>query len=172
METKKIQAPAFIFAAVIIALSFIQPIPAACGLTASSTIVARLTYHFFHSSVFHAAINLLCLYAITFKYQAPAWHFIVAFIMASIAPTFALSPTPTVGLSGICFTLIGLQTFLVQRKIFFASYILTFLLISALLPFVLIACGLNSTQPNTPLHLYCYVAGTILSFITAPLWKK
>ena len=171
METKKVQVITAILAAIIIAMSFFQT-PPCCMLSIGDSIIPRLIYHFFHANPFHALINCLCIYTLLYKYDVPAWHYPAAYTIAAAVPAWALSTTPTIGLSGICFALIGLQTFLVYRKLYFASYILAFLLVSSILPFLMNACGLPSARPNTLLHLYCYAAGSILSFFTAPLWNR
>lgn len=123
-----------------------------CGL------LQRLGYSLFHASLFHAVINAWCFLSIIFLYAVKAWQLIVAYLIAVSVPDFALSLTPTVGLSSVCFALFGMILFQVKRKVYYnvcmASYILF---------------GFIFTQVNGWLHLYSYVAGLLVGLLNMPI---
>ena len=69
---------------------------------------------------------------------------------------------PTVGLSGICFVLLGRFSYLVEHKVYYHSYIAAFILLGMLIPSV-----------NGIIHLYCYIAGLLYGLLINPIkWKK
>lgn len=142
-----------------------------------------LTYHFFHANIFHCLCNVWCLLSLVFAYPVKRWQMAAAFIIASLYPflpslnshlsplnsltaqRFAceeLSTIPTVGLSGVCFALMGMQAFVVGRKLLFFSWVIAF-----------IAFGFLFPNNNAILHLYCYIAGLTVGFLNSPApWQK
>jgi membrane associated rhomboid family serine protease len=121
-----------------------------------------LTYHFFHANIFHCLCNVWCLLSLVFAYPVKGWQMAAAFIIASLYPFLPslnsqLSTLPTVGLSGVCFALLGMQAFVVGRKLFFFSWVIAF-----------IAFGFLFPNNNALLHLYCYIAGLTVGFLNSP----
>jgi membrane associated rhomboid family serine protease len=128
-----------------------------------------LTYHFFHANIFHCLCNVWCLLSLVFAYPVKGWQMAAAFIIASLYPFLPslnshlsplnsqLSTLPTVGLSGVCFALMGMQAFVVGRKLFFFSWVIAF-----------IAFGFLFPNNNALLHLYCYIAGLTVGFLNSP----
>lgn len=87
--------------------------------------------------------------------------------------TAAFTTTSTVGLSGICFSLLAQASFHARRKLYFHLYIASFLLFTTAVPYLCSVCGYVIATPNTPLHLYCYVAGLIVGFLNSPApWQR
>lgn len=139
------------------------------GIYLGSPLYTRATYHFFHASVIHLFVNASCLLALAFNYHITTSQLITSAIIASLVPPCCLSTIPSIGLSGICFALMGMQSFSVQRKLYYQAYILSFLAIGFVLPWICRVCGLIVATPNNFLHLYCYVAGLLVGLITTPL---
>ena len=76
--------------------------------------------------------------------------------------------TPTVGLSAVCFALMGMVSFQSCRKAYFHTWVLSFLVATAALPYIGSVCGYVIATPNNWLHLYCYVAGLLVGFLNSP----
>jgi membrane associated rhomboid family serine protease len=141
----------------------------ATGVSKGCSLTQRFVYHFVHANIFHALCNVWCLLSIAFLYPIKAWQLVVAFLIASFVPSFVLASTPTVGLSGWLFALMGLMTFAVGRRLFFFSWVMGFIAVTwalSLLPFF---GGIGGG-----LHLYCYLAGMAVGFFNSPvdLWKR
>lgn len=131
------------------------------GITTHTPWMNRLTYSFFHVSIWHCLINLWCYFQILYIYN-PSWRIILlSYLVAVFVPDFALVATPTVGLSAMCYSLLGCITFYVYRKVYFISWMSFYILIGFFLPNV-----------NAMIHLYAYCVGSLYSLITAPICKK
>lgn len=130
----------------------------AVGVSSGCNILQRLGYSFFHTSLIHAAVNAWCLISILFLYDVAWWHIIVAYLIATFAPDVVLSSTPTVGLSAVCFALLGMIAYQVKRKLYYNCCMAIYIALGFLFPFV-----------NGWLHLYCYVAGLFVGFINMPI---
>lgn len=129
----------------------------AVGLFAGSPPWQRLFYPFFHASPLHALINAWCLLSLVFLYDVSLWRLLAAYIVAVTVPGPLLSGSPVVGLSCACFFLIGSLVFLVRRR-------LCFFTVSALY----VAAGFLFPSVASLFHLYGYVAGLFVGFITTP----
>lgn len=148
---------ALVVAVCCLALSFTDGV----GVSSGCGIPERLCYHFFHANIFHALCNVWCLLSIVFTFSVPLWLFLAAFGIAILIPPFLLSATPTMGLSGVCFALLGMMMWQVRRKVYYTSWALAFIVVGFLFP-----------QVNALMHLYCYVAGQMVGFLNAPVpWK-
>ena len=119
------------------------------GATAGCGILQRLGYSFFHASL------LLFLYNVTW------WRMAVAYTIAVAAPDYVLSTTPTVGLSAVCFALLGLIAFMVKRKLYYNGCMALYIALGFMFPLV-----------NGWLHFYSYVAGLFVGFLTCPIKRK
>lgn len=153
------------------------------GICKGSPILARLAYSFFHASIPHALINCWCLLSIVFIYDIPLSSLIIAYITAVTYPadfienlTTPIShwrgvggeALPTVGLSAVCFSLLGQVAFQVRRKRLFHTWVLSFIAIGFILPPLCAVCGYAIATPNNLLHIYCYVAGLLVGFLNSP----
>lgn len=120
----------------------------------------RFLYHFFHVSAIHCLMNVWCLLAVAFTFNIAVSDIVVAFVCASFTPI--MWDEPTVGLSGICFVLLGRFSYLVEHKVYYHSYMAAFILLGMLIPSV-----------NGIIHLYCYIAGLLYGLLINPIkWKK
>lgn len=131
------------------------------GVSFQSPVMARLLYSFFHANIFHALINLWCFLSIMFIYEASLMRLLFAFAVAILVPDWALSVTPTVGLSCVCYALLGSYSFEVQRKLYYLSWMVIYIGIGFFLPGV-----------NAMIHLYAYSVGLIYSLLFSPICKK
>ena len=147
------------------------------GICKGSPILARLAYSFFHASIPHALINCWCLLSIVFIYDISLSSLIIAYITAVTFPIDTIAATvphasewgvPTVGLSAVCFSLLGQVAFQVRRKRLFHTWVLSFITIGFILPPLCSVCGYAIATPNNILHIYCYVAGLLVGFLNSP----
>lgn len=136
------------------------------------SLLARLTYHFFHASLVHLLINCWCLLSVVFIYSVPLWYLVAAFIIAATIPDMILSAVPTIGLSAVCFSLLGMVSFQSQRKWLFHIWVLSFLLCSFLMALLVSLFGYVIASPNTILHIYSYVVGLMVGYLNSPVHEK
>ncbi len=118
----------------------------------------RLSYPFYHANMIHAALNAWCLLSVVFIYKVPLWRLAFAYIVAVSVPAFCLSCVPTVGLSGLVFTLFGSVSFEVERKVYYQLWMVVYLVIGFLFP-----------DTNAWVHLYCYLAGYLTALLNKPV---
>lgn len=148
-------------AVTIICLSFLDFDWERVGVSINSGWIQRLSYSFIHASLLHAALNAWCLLCIVFVYDVKWWHIIVAYIIATLVPPFALSAMPTVGLSAVCFALLGLINPQVLRKLYYNAHMALYLAIGFLFPLI-----------NGWIHLYSYVVGFFVGFAIHYLCRR
>lgn len=119
----------------------------------------RFLYHFFHASFLHFALNAWCLLSVAFTFEITVADLVIGFIGASIVPvTWA---TPTIGLSGVCFALLGRFSYCVQKRLTYHFYMTA-----------CIAAGLLVPGVNGVIHLYCYAVGLLYGLLSTPIrWK-
>ena len=123
-----------------------------CGLG------SRMLYPFYHANPFHALLNAWCLLSVIFIYDISLLRFILAYIIAVTIPSFFLSDTPTVGMSGLVFALFGSISFEVGRKLYYQLWMLVYL-----------AVGFLSPNTNALVHLYCYAVGFAVALLNKPI---
>lgn len=128
------------------------------GVWSGCGIVQRLCYSLFHASLLHAVLNAWCFLSVVFLYKIKMWQLIIAYTIAVSVPDFVLLTIPTVGLSAVCFALFGIIAFQVKRKIYYNVYMAAYITIGLIFP-----------QVNGWLHLYSYVAGLLVGFLTMPI---
>lgn len=158
VQKKKSKALALLVAAFIILAAFIfVPDWRAVALFAGAPLWHRLCYCFFHASPLHALVNAWCLLSLVFLYDPPLWKLLAAYLVAVAVPGPLLSGSPVVGLSCACFFLIGSLLFVVRRR-------LCFFAVSALY----VAVGFFFPSLASLIHLYGYVAGLFVGFISTP----
>lgn len=130
-------------------------------------LLQRCIYPFFHANVFHALLNGWCLINIVFVYNVSIGRLLLSYVVAAtypidaIASLVSLSATPTVGLSGIIFVLLGSVSLSVARKIYFQVWMWLFLIV-----------GFFLSSSNALLHVYCYVIGLIYAVVNYPMICK
>lgn len=153
------KAASLIIAAVILLGSFIYvPDWSVIGVAKGCTFVPRIGYSFFHVSFIHALVNAWCLLSIVFIYDISIWRLLTAYIVAVCVPEFLLSDVPTVGMSCVCYTLLGSLIFEVKRKLYFLSCMALY-----------IAPGFFFSGVNAFIHIYGYLAGLIVGLLNTPL---
>lgn len=130
------------------------------GLSVDSPVYARFIYPFFHANMLHAAVNCWCLLSVVFIYDVSLASLALSYLVAVLYPIGFFSPDalPTVGLSGVCYTLMGRVAFCVRERWKYQLYVLSYIAVGFLLP------GFNGC-----LHLYCYIAGLLVGFLNKPI---
>ena len=128
------------------------------GVARGCDILQRLGYSFFHASLIHAAVNAWCFISILFLYEITWRQMTVAYIIAVAVPEFVLSSVPTVGLSALCFALLGSIALEVKRKLYYNGCMALYIALGFLFPLV-----------NGWLHLYSYVAGLFVGLLNMPI---
>lgn len=161
VQKKNTTLAAIIIAVVILVLSAF-PLPVAqFGLCADAGIEARVSYHFFHASIIHAALNAWSIVAIAVKYSPPLKFLLIAFIIATLIPEALLQSTPIVGLSGVCFAMLG--SCLVWSHAVFNSYLYVALFL---------AVGFLFPQVAAILHAYAFVSGAAVALLFVPICRR
>jgi len=149
-------------------------------------IFQRLAYSFFHASMLHCVVNCWCLLSVVFAYRVSLWSLLLAYLTAILYPidtitavansslfTLHSSLTGTVGLSAVCFSLLGQIAFQVQHKLHYQLCILLFIAYGYILPWACSVCGYAIATPNNLLHIYSYVVGLLVGFLNSPApWQR
>lgn len=120
----------------------------------------RLCFSFFHASVLHCVLNLWCLISILRVYDIPYWLLLLTFVISCITPNFFLSNIPTVGLSSICYVLLGFYFLSANSK---ALYSLCML--------VSLGMGFFFPSVNAMIHIYGYISGIFIGLIYCLIGK-
>lgn len=129
------------------------------GAVKGCGIVERLCYPAVHASPLHALVNVWCLISVVFIHDITMWRLLIAYITAAAVPDFALSSEmPTVGLSTMCYALLGSLSWEVRRKIYFQAWMAFYIGVGFLFPNV-----------NAMIHVYGYAAGLMVGFLNAPV---
>lgn len=158
-QGKKAKTASLIIAVVILLGSFIYvPDWSVIGVSKGCSLVARMGYSLCHVSLFHALINAWCLLGIVFLYDISIWRLLTAYIVAVLVPEFLLSDVPTVGLSCVCYVLLGSLIFEVKRKLYFQICMALYIAVGFFFPAV-----------NAIIHVYGYLAGLMVGLLNAPL---
>lgn len=161
---KFVQGLALAYTAAAVVLGMTAPELHGVSMRADACIVARMLYPFFHVSILHALLNCWCLLSVVFIYDVSAWTVLAAYIVAVTYPAGMLSflypgGQTTVGLSGICYFLLGRQSFMVKRKLYWQTSVLATILAGFLFP----------RSVDAWLHLYCYTSGVIAALLNKPI---
>lgn len=176
---KETKTAALILTAICLALYAAMPLPLLqqVGICKDSSILARFAYPLFHASFIHMSLNCWCLLSVVFIYDVPRKYLIIAYIIASsfpvdtiaaIVPDAFPSAIPTVGLSGIDYALLGMVSFQAKRKLYYHTWVLSFVVICLIYSRLSSFCGYAIAAPNNALHIYCYVAGLLVGFLNSP----
>lgn len=149
--------------AVVIVLRLLAVPSTEVGLYVGAPWWHRLTYQFFHAGWIHLAVNCWALLCIVFLYEIDLKMLLGALAAAASFPCGLLAPlysTPmltTIGLSGMCYALLGRYSFGVKRKLYYQLWWAFFIGIGFFFPSV-----------NAILHLYCYLCGLLLALLNKP----
>lgn len=137
------------------------------GICVESSFLQRVSFHFFHASLLHALMNVWVFLSVVFLFDISLASIITAFAIGSLFPCdsmYSIWPSmeslllPTVGLSGVCYALMGRVAFMVQRKLYYQLWLWFYIGIGFLFPNV-----------NAWIHLYCFLAGIGIGFLNKPL---
>lgn len=164
VRRKEAQIAALAYVVVVLVLRLVSVPAELVGIYPGAPFVHRLFYPFFHANWWHCLVNCWCLLSIAFLYEVNLPMVIGAFIVAASFPYNALSflyatpVVPTIGMSGVCYALLGRYSLLVRRKLYYQCWMLFF-----------IGIGFFFPTSNACLHLYCYAVGVLLSFLNKPL---
>ena len=143
-----------------------KPSPSSAAIPLAPSWV-RLTYHHLHANLLHLCLNAWCFLSCVFLLNVSARKILAAFLIAATVPesiAFGLSAAelggctstpPIIGLSGVCFALMGFIQWRVPRKLYYNTVVA----LSIFLPWLLSANFANA------LHLYCYLVGIISQLI-------
>ena len=116
------------------------------------------------------AFNRVTLYSLAIAYITAVTFPIDT--LSDIMPFVLPQGIPTVGLSAVCFSLLGQIAFQVKRKLYYQVWVLSFVAIGFMLPSLCSVCGYIIAAPNNILHLYCYVVGLLVGFLNSPAHEK
>lgn len=160
MVCGKIEKTAGLLIASFVLVSSVIYVPdwTAVGVSRDCNLLPRLGYSFFHASFLHAALNVWCFLSVLFLYNVSWRRLAVAYIIAATVPDFCLSAVPTVGLSAVCFALLGSIAFQVRRRLYYNGCMALYISLGFLFPLI-----------NGWIHLYSYVAGLLVGLLTMPL---
>lgn len=145
LRRKKTKIAALLLSLAMAVFAFAPVPPEDVGVYAGCHVWGRLTYHFFHAGIVHLLLNLWCFLSCVFLADVSAGALAAAFAVACSVPV--LSPVPTVGLSGVCYALLGFIMLKAVDKIRYNVYIL----FSILLPVLILPHAVNSV-----VHAWCY----------------
>lgn len=158
VRRKEAKITALLVVGVTLVLCFLNVPFSEVGIMKGCAFASRLVYHFFHASLLHWFANAWCLLSLFFIYNMSLRELTTAFVASSLVPLSMLPELPTVGLSGICFFLMGRIALSVRRKLYYQAWLAVYLALGFLFP--------NS---NGWLHLYCYLIGLFIGFLNMPL---
>ena len=129
------------------------------GYSDTSKAYTRLTYIFAHSSFWHMILNVITLNLLmnTAKKIHLKLPLLVSYISAVIGTVFATYSIPTVGLSGMCFALLGAILVKVHNKEFLIS--VGVVLIAQAITFIV------SSNVNVLLHISSLIIGFIITYL-------
>lgn len=163
----KAKAASLMLAAGVILLYFLGLDAEKYGLCVGATLFQRLSFHFFHASFLHAALNAWVLLSVAFLFDISIYPIITAFVIASAFPINFLHDLmpcaetlllPTIGLSGVCYALMGRIAFMVAKKWEYQGWMAFYIGVGFLFP-----------NMNGWIHLYCYLVGLVVGFLNKPL---
>jgi len=114
-----------------------------------------------HTSLLHAALNVWCLWVLVFYYGIGSLRIALAYIIAVCEPSLLLPSEPTIGLSGVCFALLGMNTFHVKRKLYWSKWMFFYLVVGFFLPCV-----------SGGVHLWCFSIGLCCEWLVNVCGKR
>lgn len=131
----------------------------------------RMCYHFVHASMFHALLNSWCLLCVAFLCDIPLQYIIIAYIIATLYPADTAHAmlcigNPVVGMSGMCFALLGMVSWNSGSKVKYHIWVASFIAIGIVVP-ILLSLLLNrpTARLDNALHIYAYLCGIGAGYI-------
>lgn len=182
-----IKTATIILAIICIIISLLPINPYLVGIYPHCGLIQRLSYSFFHASLIHAAINTWCILSIVFIYDINIYYIVIAYLTAITFPvefsaillsslpfpascgSAAVSILPTIGLSSICFSLLGMVSWQAKRKAYYHTWVVSLIFAGFLIPHLCLLCGYSIATPNNILHAYSYLVGLFVGFLNSPL---
>ena len=173
-----IKTATIILTIICIIISLLPVNPYSVGIYPHCGLLQRLVYSFFHASLIHAAINTWCILSIVFIYDINIYYIIIAYLTAILFPVEfsaillsnpSVSTLPTIGLSSICFSLLGMVSWQTKRKAYYHTWVTSLIFAGFLIPHLCLLCGYSIATPNNTLHAYSYIVGLFVGFLNSPL---
>lgn len=125
------------------------------GLMLGSPLWVRFTYQFVHANIWHLLANAYCIILLAFNMHQDLKSLIVSYLISCTIPVFDY--TPIVGVSGLCFALMGWNTWRVARKWYYLAWLSAFIVIGFIVPRF---AGFT--------HFWCALWGLVIGW----LWRK
>lgn len=151
------KATAIIIALATLVLYFVDINHHIYGIRVSAPMEARLLYPFLHVSLLHVLLNIYCFILLVFGYSISIRSMALGYITCVLCPEWILTDTPTVGLSGIYFFLLGRITLVAHWSKSTYMWLVAMLLLGFVIP-----------STNGPIHLYAYVVGLAIGWLVTP----
>lgn len=150
-------------ASLILALTVLVLLPFETrGIYSGASITDRCLYPFFHANIFHAMLNVWCLLSIVFNMRVTPFQLLLAYIVSVLYPAELFqSHEPTIGLSGVCYVLIGITFHQFSNRLYFA-----------VTTAIMFGIGHILHASNNKLHLYTLAAGLIIGQIYKQWYKR
>ena len=158
VQGKETKTTALVLTVWSIVQSIFITLPIGVGLYRHAPLVARLAYPFFHAGAVHALLNSWCLLSIVFMFNISMRKLLTAYIIAISVPGVLLSAIPVVGMSGVCFALMGMLSMAVERRLYWQCYLWSLILFGLIFPNMAVS-----------VHAYCFALGTVISLLTTPI---
>lgn len=155
VREKTAKTATLIVSVFILVASFITVDWNVVGIANRCPLTCRFFYPFFHANIIHAIVNVWCLLCIVFLYDISGLRLLISYLLSVFVPDFLLNDIPTIGLSCVCYTLLGSLSFSVRRKLYFQFCMALYITVGFFLPSV-----------NGEIHVYGYIAGLIVGFLT------
>lgn len=138
------------------------------GYTETSPFWTHITYSFQHASLMHLVLNSVAFFSFSWmleKFIPPVIIYFIGITSAVVTSFLCYYPHPVVGSSGIIFTFIGAELYLIasRKMIFRDKHLLFAFLVSVSISLLL--SFLNEKSAGM-LHLLCLVFGFIFTYIT------
>lgn len=151
VKEEKIELVYLLFVMVMVSLFWLD----GPGLAVGSPWWSRFVYQFVHGNVWHLVANVYCIVLLAFNMHQDLKSLIICYLISCTVPVF--SDIPVVGASGICFGLMGWNTWRVARKWNYLAWLGAFIVIGFVIPRF---AGFT--------HFYCALMGLIAGW----LWRK
>ncbi len=151
------KATAIIIALATLVLYFVDINRYIYCLRVSAPIEARLLYPFLHVSLLHVLLNIYCFILLVFRYSCSISSMVLGYITCALCPEWLLTDTPTLGLSGMYFFLLGRITLGAHWSKSTYVWLVAMLLLGFVVP-----------STNGSIHLYAYVVGLAIGWLVTP----
>ena len=148
VKQEKIELVYLVFVIALISLFWLQ----GPGLAMGSPLYARFVYQFVHANIWHLIANVYCIILLAFNMQQDLKSLIASYLISCTVPVF--DNVPIVGASGICFALMGWNTWIVANKRKYLIWLAVFIVIGFVIPRF---AGFT--------HFYCALMGMLAGWL-------